>query len=88
MTTIAASIEKMKEALNKIHTEGTEQKHLRLWSAAIAYEALDSLPEPSTEDDIHALVYPKLMHCIDKEELLEVIRALKEAGCLYVKEGK
>ncbi len=81
MTTLTASIEKMKEALNeyKDHLDGNCLNHPDCLD-----QALDSAPaQPKTEDEIVCLISNR-----SSIGSREVFRALKEAGCLYCAEGK
>ncbi len=73
-----ASIEKMKSALTRYTIV-----NIGAWDyGERAKKALASLPQPMTEDELISLIEDNWNSSYD------VFRALKEAGCLYCKEGK
>ncbi len=51
-----------------------------------AEKALASLPEPKTEDEICDIIWAET-DVEDKRMQMDIIRALRDAGCLYVMEG-
>ncbi len=82
--TLYTSIEKMKEAFCLIRRDLHSRAANKVFD-----EALASAPaQPKSEDEIDKIIYDSIQTILFPKERRAVIKALRDAGVLYVGEGK